>query len=110
LKALFAMVAVLLLVTVAGAQGSARAAYERANRLFSERQFQESMNALDEALRLDPKLVPALTLRARLAMAIERSDIARDSLERAIAADPSSISITRMSCPPLSELWKRRVD
>jgi tetratricopeptide (TPR) repeat protein len=90
LKPLVAIAAVLLSVTLAGAQGAAQAAYERANRLFNERQFQESMNALDEALRIDPKLVPALTLRARLAMAIERSDIARDSLERAIAADPSS--------------------
>lgn len=66
------------------------AAYERANALFGARKFQECMNALDEALGLDPKLVPALTLRAKLAMAIDRYDVARASLERAIAADPSS--------------------
>jgi tetratricopeptide (TPR) repeat protein len=66
------------------------AAYDRAAALFSARDFQGSMNALDEALRLDPKLVPALTLKAKLAMAIDRYDVARESLERALAADPSS--------------------
>lgn len=65
-------------------------AYERANRLFVEKKFQECLDALDEALRLDAKLVPALTLKAKLAMAINRYDVARESLERAIAADPSS--------------------
>jgi tetratricopeptide (TPR) repeat protein len=66
------------------------AAYERANRLFSAGKFQESFNAVDEALRLDPKLAPALTLKAKLAMAANRYDVARESLERAIEADPSS--------------------
>ena len=86
------MKALLLLVALlAGqAQENARTIYERANRLFQDRKFQECMNALDEALRLDPKLVPALTLRARLAMAINRYDVAKESLERAIAADPAS--------------------
>ena len=65
-------------------------AYERANRLFTAHKYQECMNALDEALRLDPNLVPALTLRAKLAMAINRYDVAKESLERAIAADPAS--------------------
>ena len=66
------------------------AAYQRANELFVAKKFQECMNALDEALRLDPKLIPALTLRAKLAMAIDRYDVAREDLERAIAADPAS--------------------
>ena len=48
------------------------------------------MNALDEALRLDPKLAPALTLKAKLALAVKRYDVARESLERAIAAAPDS--------------------
>jgi len=65
-------------------------AYERANRLFVAGKYQESFNAVDEALKLDPKLVPALTLKAKLAMAANRYDVARESLERAIAADPSS--------------------
>ena len=54
------------------------------------REYQESFNAVDEALRLDPKLVPALTLKAKLAMAANRYDVARASLEQAITADPSS--------------------
>jgi tetratricopeptide (TPR) repeat protein len=66
------------------------AAYERANRLFVAGKYQESFDAVDEALRLDPKLVPALTLKSKLAMAANRYDAARESLERAIAADPSS--------------------
>ena len=65
-------------------------AYEQANTLFVARKFQQSMDALDVALRLDPKLVPALTLKAKLAMAINRYDVARECLERAIASDPSS--------------------
>ena len=41
-------------------------------------------------MKLDPKLVPALTLKAKLAMAANRYDVARESLKRAIAADPKS--------------------
>lgn len=89
------LLAVLLALAVAAAQPPEKAspgypAYERANRLFAAAQYQESFNAVDEALRLDSKLVPALTLKAKLAMAINRYDVARESLERALAADPSS--------------------
>ena len=66
------------------------AAYEQANRLFVAGKYQESFNAVDEALRLDPKLVPALTLKAKLSMAANRYDVAKASLEQAIAADPSA--------------------
>jgi tetratricopeptide (TPR) repeat protein len=65
-------------------------AYERANRLFVAGKYQESFNAVDEALRLNPRLVPALTLKAKLAMAANRYDVARESLEQAIATDSSS--------------------
>jgi len=65
------------------------AEYERANAYFTQRKYQDCMDALDRALRLDPKLVPALTLRAKLAMAANRYDVAKESLERAIAADPA---------------------
>uniref|UniRef100_Q01PC1 Tetratricopeptide TPR_2 repeat protein n=1 Tax=Solibacter usitatus (strain Ellin6076) TaxID=234267 RepID=Q01PC1_SOLUE len=76
---------------VAAAQPPAGlAAYARADRMFREHRFQDAMDAVDEALRLNPNLVPALTLRARLAMAANRYDVARQSLERAIAADPQS--------------------
>ena len=71
------------------AKAAAHAAYDRADRLFGAHQYQECMNALDQALRLDPNLVAALTLRARLAMAANRYDAAKESLERAIAAEPS---------------------
>ena len=65
-------------------------AYERANALFVEKKLAQCQAALDEALRLDPKLVPALTLQAKLAMVQNRFDTARQSLERAQAADPKS--------------------
>ena len=87
---------VLLLVLLAGWAGAQTRpsagypAYERANRLFVAGRYQESFNAVDEALALDPRLVPALTLKAKLAMAANRYDVARESLERAIAADSSS--------------------
>lgn len=64
------------------------AAYERANALFVEKKFPEALAAADEALRLDPKLVPALTLKAKLAMAAYRLDVARRCLEQALALDP----------------------
>jgi tetratricopeptide (TPR) repeat protein len=86
------LLAILLGVIALSSQSPspAQAAYEKANALFSAQRFQECMNALDDALRLDPKLVPALTLKAKLAMAIKRYDVARESLERALAADPKS--------------------
>jgi tetratricopeptide (TPR) repeat protein len=65
-------------------------AYNRADRMFREHRYQDAMDAVDEALRLEPNLVPALTLRAKLAMAANRYDLAKQSLERAIAADPKS--------------------
>jgi len=67
-------------------------AYQRADALFVARKFPECQAAIEEALRLDPKLVPALTLKAKLAMTIYRFDIARESLEKALEADPSSAS------------------
>jgi tetratricopeptide (TPR) repeat protein len=66
------------------------AAYQRGASLFDHSQFQESLTELDRALSLDPKLVPALTLKAKLAMAMKRYDVARECLERALAAEPSS--------------------
>ena len=84
-------VAVLLVCGTVAAQSSpGYPAYRKADSLFVAKKFQECMDAVDEALRLDPKLVPALTLKAKLAMAIRRYDVARESLERALAVDPSS--------------------
>lgn len=64
--------------------------YERANALFVARNMPECQAALDEALRLDPTLVPALTLQAKLAMATNRNDLARRSLNQALAVDANS--------------------
>jgi len=64
--------------------------YERANALFVEKKFAESHEAVEEALRLDANLVPALTLKAKLAMASNRYDLARQSLERALKVDPKA--------------------
>jgi tetratricopeptide (TPR) repeat protein len=66
----------------------AQAAYEKANALFIEKKLPEALAAADEALRLDPKLVPALTLKAKLAMAAYRLDVARRCLEQALAIEP----------------------
>jgi tetratricopeptide (TPR) repeat protein len=65
-------------------------AYQRGNALFIAKKLPESEAAIDEALRLDPRLVPALTLKAKLAMAGNRFDVARNSLEQALAVDPAS--------------------
>jgi tetratricopeptide (TPR) repeat protein len=64
------------------------AAYEKANALFVEKKLPAALAAVEEALRLDPKLVPALTLKAKLAMAAYRLDEARRCLEQALAIDP----------------------
>ena len=82
--------AILLLVfTLFGAAAASPglAAYEKANTLFMEKKLPEALAAVDEALRLDPKLVPALTLKAKLAMAAHRLDLARQCLEQALAID-----------------------
>lgn len=64
------------------------AAYERANALFVAKKFPEALAEAGEALRLDPKLVPALTLKAKLAMAAYRLDVAGRCLEQALALAP----------------------
>jgi tetratricopeptide (TPR) repeat protein len=73
---------ILALSVIAAAQQSpGYAAYERANTLFVAKKLPEALAAADEALRLDPRLVPALTLKAKMAMAASR-------LEEALAIDP----------------------
>ena len=80
----------LLLFTLFGAAAASPglAAYEKGNALFTEKRLPEALAAVDEALRLDPKLVPALTLKAKLAMAAHHLDLARQCLEQALAIDP----------------------
>lgn len=66
------------------------AAYQEGASLFAEGKFSDTMAALDRALVLDPNLVPALTLKAKLAMSVKRFDIARQCLEHALSVEPSS--------------------
>jgi len=66
------------------------AAYEKANALFAGKNFSECAAAIDEALKLDPKLVPALTLKTKLEMALSRFDVARETVEEALALEPGS--------------------
>jgi len=63
--------------------------YQKANSLFQRQKFPESLAAVEQALQLDPKLAPAWTLKAKLDMAANRMDLARESLARAVEADPS---------------------
>src|SRR5215831_1880321 len=79
-------------LTVSGAASPCPgyANYERANALFVAKKFSEALAATEEALRLDPKLAPALTLKAKLAMAACRLDVAKRCLEEALAIDPRS--------------------
>jgi len=66
------------------------AEYQTGLGLFNQAKYQESMTALDRALHLDANLVPALTLKAKLAMSIKRFDVARECLEHALSVEPSS--------------------
>ena len=66
------------------------AAYRQANALFVARKMPEALASLEQALKLDPKLVPALTLYAKIAMSMNRFDLARNSLARALDVDPKA--------------------
>jgi tetratricopeptide (TPR) repeat protein len=78
------------LLWAAAASSPGTPAYERANALFVKRNLPASQAAVDEALRLDPRFVPALTLKAKLAMAAKRFDLARPVLEQALAIEPAA--------------------
>ncbi len=84
------VVVLIVLIALLALQPSARELYEKANALFSAGRFAECEPAIEQALRLDPQFVPALTLKAKLAMGANRFDVARQTLERAIAAEPGS--------------------
>ena len=64
--------------------------YEKANALFEQHRLPESMAALDQALGADANYIPALTLKAKIAIGADRLDIAGECLKRAVTADPSS--------------------
>lgn len=64
--------------------------YEKAKQDFAERKFPEAVSEVDAALHDKPDMVPALVLKARLAMFAHRPDIAKSCLITAITADPTS--------------------
>lgn len=67
--------------------------YERANQYFQQQRFAEAHAELSAALRENPDLVPALTLKAKLAMAFNRFDEARAALLRAAELQPDSAGV-----------------
>jgi len=74
------MILLAMLVLAASAVDS----YRQANELFIQKRFNEAAVAIDSALREDPAMVPALTLKAKLAMAANRNDIAEVCLKQAV--------------------------
>ena len=69
---------------------SALELYDQANSLFQQRRFQEAEAALNASLRADPNLAPALTLKGKLAMGLNRFDVARECFEKAASIEPKS--------------------
>jgi tetratricopeptide (TPR) repeat protein len=68
---------------------SAADLYLRATRLVDQRDLDGARAAVEDALRLDPKLVPALVLKAKLAMQADRLADAEQALKAAIATEPA---------------------
>src|SRR5580692_3034205 len=64
--------------------------YENAKQDFSQRKFPEAVSEVDSALHESPYMVPALVLKARLALFAHRADVAKSCLITAITADPTS--------------------
>jgi len=64
--------------------------YENAKQDFSQRKFDEAVTEVNIALHESPYMVPALVLKARLALFAHRPDVAKSCLITAITADPTS--------------------
>jgi protein O-GlcNAc transferase len=64
--------------------------YENAKQDFAQRKFSEAVSEINAALHESPDMVPALVLKARLAVFAHRPDVARSCLITAITADPAS--------------------
>lgn len=64
--------------------------YEKAKQDFAQRKFSEAVSEVDAALHERPDMVPALVLKARLAMFAHRPDVAKSCLITAITTDPTS--------------------
>ena len=66
--------------------------YDNARDALSRMQFGPADAEVDLALRADPNYVPALILKARLALFAHQPDIAKSCLIKAVIVDPSSES------------------
>jgi tetratricopeptide (TPR) repeat protein len=64
--------------------------YEKAKQEFAQREFSQAVSEVDAALHESPYMVPALVLKARLAVFGHRPDVAKSCLVTAITADPTS--------------------
>jgi tetratricopeptide (TPR) repeat protein len=64
--------------------------YEKAKEDLANMQFAPASEEVEAALHLDPNFVPALILKARLALFAHRPDIAKTCLIKAVIIDPSS--------------------
>jgi tetratricopeptide (TPR) repeat protein len=64
--------------------------YEKAEQDFAQRKLPEAVSEVNTALHESPGMVPALVLKARLAMFAHRPDVAKSCLITAITADPAS--------------------
>jgi tetratricopeptide (TPR) repeat protein len=64
--------------------------YENAKQDFAQQKFPEAVSEVNTALHESPYMVPALVLKARLAVFAHRPDVAKSCLITAITADPTS--------------------
>jgi tetratricopeptide (TPR) repeat protein len=64
--------------------------YDNAKADLGRMQFGLADQEVEAALRLDPSFVPALVLKARLALFAHRPDVAKNCLIKAVITDPSS--------------------
>jgi Tfp pilus assembly protein PilF len=67
--------------------------YQRANALLERRDLEGARIAVEEALRADPKMVPALILRAKLAIHANRLDDAQQALQTAQSVQPADRTV-----------------
>jgi tetratricopeptide (TPR) repeat protein len=64
--------------------------YEKAKQEFAQREFSAAVSEVNAALHDRPDMVPALVLKARMAVFAHRPDVAKSCLITAITADPTS--------------------
>jgi tetratricopeptide (TPR) repeat protein len=64
--------------------------YQKAHALFQQQKYEAALTAVEAALQLNSQFVPALTLKARLAMTANRFDVAAACLRQVVALEPQS--------------------